>query len=77
MFWSEVLVCILEVAPSLLEIVVTAHEFQSSSPRPSARIDSDDWKCPTEAEIAKIVGRTAELDDHSSVGSIDGKGEQQ
>jgi hypothetical protein len=64
MFWSEVLGCILEVIPSLLEMVVTTHEFQSRSLQPSQRTDSDDWKCPGAAEIAKVVGGPAETHAH-------------
>ena len=69
MIWSEVLTCIVEVVPSLLEIVVTTLEFQSRSPQTSPRTDSADWKCPGAAEIAKVVGGLAEPHDHVFDGS--------
>jgi hypothetical protein len=46
MFWSEVVGCMLEVVPSLLEFAVATYEFMPGSPPPSPRTDSDDWKCP-------------------------------
>jgi hypothetical protein len=76
MFWSEVLVCIVAGAvPSLLEIIVTTHEFQSKGPQPPPLTDSDNWKCPSAAEIARVVGGATKSDDDRSGASIRGMGE--
>ena len=75
MFWPEVVVCIVaEVVPSLLEMIVTTHELQSKSPQPLPLTDSDDWKCPSLAEIARVVGGAGRKDNRSGA-SIRGMGE--
>jgi hypothetical protein len=73
MFWSEVIMCMLEAVTSLVEFVVATQEHQSPRPQPSLRTDSDHWKCPGAAEIATFVNGAARSADHASGASNDGK----
>ncbi len=74
MIWLVVLEGMLQVMASLLEIVVATHEFQPRNAQHSPQTDSDDWKCPSAAEIARVVCRAPASDDRRSGGSIGERG---
>ncbi len=52
----DVLACMLEIAPTVLDVVAATYELPSQASPPSPRTDSDHWKCPSADEIARVCG---------------------
>lgn len=65
------LACTLELALMLLELLVAAYPGQPGKPAPCLDTDTDDWKCPSAEEIARVVAQARGRREPGSSGRSD------